>query len=357
MAGRYAGVIKRGRGFQISFQYQGQRCRETLLLPHTAKGEKEASDYLSGVRREITLGIFDYEQWFPNSRKAKTGSNRLGTIEMELNDFMRLHGQQLAKSTRMDYQNRINRHLVPCFGHIGLGELTRSEILEWVHSTTISPKSIRNILCPLKSTYREAIADGRLVTSPLNNLRLPDLNTREPKPFDENEIKAILSELSDQIKHYFAFAFETGLRTSELIELQWDDIDRQEQRVEVRRAKVRNEIKETKSRAGRRLVDLSDAALRVLDKQRVYSGHQAYVFLNPNTGDGWRTGGSLREHHWYPALKRAGVKPREPYQTRHTFASQKLSREKMSPIELAAQMGHADCSQIFRTYGRWIPRA
>ena len=45
-------------------------------------------------------------------------------------------------------------------------------------------------------------------------------------PFDRNEIKAILEATHhEQIKNLFQFAFFTGLRTSELIALEWEDVD------------------------------------------------------------------------------------------------------------------------------------
>lgn len=55
-------------------------------------------------------------------------------------------------------------------------------------------------------------------------------------------------------------------------------------------------------------------------------------------------------------LKRAGVRYRRPYQTRHTFASMMLTAGE-SPIWIAAQMGHADTGMIYRKYGRWITDA
>jgi integrase len=44
-------------------------------------------------------------------------------------------------------------------------------------------------------------------------------------PFAEEEQQAILAELSGQGKNLIQFAFWTGLRTSELIALNWSDID------------------------------------------------------------------------------------------------------------------------------------
>ena len=353
---RYPGVTKRGRGWQVSFQYQNQRRRETVLLPQTSKGEREAFEYLALVNREITLGIFNYRERFPRSRKSNLTKDFQGTISAGLDEFMRLHGPSLAKSTRIDYQRRIDKHLIPAFGHISVGDLTRTHVMDWIiqTSSSLSPKSIRNTLCPLMAMYSEAIRDGLIITSPLSNLRLPKLATREPNPFSMEEQESILSELTGQPRNYFLFAFETGLRTSELIALKWHDVISNQRRVHVSRAKVRGEIKEPKTKSGNRYVDLTDRALTALECQRFYSCDSEYIFLDPVSNEAWRDDKPLRVRYWYPALTRANVVHREPYQTRHTFASTCLSRNRASPLWVAKQMGHSNCSQVYEKYARWI---
>lgn len=44
---------------------------------------------------------------------------------------------------------------------------------------------------------------------------------------------------------------------------------------------------------------------------------------------------------------------RNPYQTRHTYASTLLSAG-ANPLYVAKQMGHRDTEMINRHYGRWL---
>jgi integrase len=52
-------------------------------------------------------------------------------------------------------------------------------------------------------------------------------------------------------------------------------------------------------------------------------------------------------------MKLAKVKYRNPYQTRHTYASMMLTAGE-SDRWVAAQMGHTDTGMINRIYGKWI---
>lgn len=145
------------------------------------------------------------------------------------------------------------------------------------------------------------------------------------------------------------------MRTSELIALRWQDVDWAHGLVLVRQAWVSGEIKGPKTEAGRREIKLLPPAREALLAQRVHSQlANGCVFLDPRTGDPWSGDKPIRELFWRPALRRAGVRYRYPYQTRHTYASTLLSAGE-NPVWVASQMGHKDWVMIVRTYGRWIP--
>ena len=57
---------------------------------------------------------------------------------------------------------------------------------------------------------------------------------------------------------------------------------------------------------------------------------------------------------WYPALKRVGIRERNPYQTRHTFATLALSAGEAIGW-VAKQMGHTSTAMIIRHYYKFIP--
>ena len=58
------------------------------------------------------------------------------------------------------------------------------------------------------------------------------------------------------------------------------------------------------------------------------------VFHNPRHHKPWKDDQAIRKTVWIPALERAGIKYRNPYQTRHTFASTMLSKGAVSYTHL-----------------------
>ena len=177
--------------------------------------------------------------------------------------------------------------------------------------------------------------------------------TKEPEPFSLSEVKAILAQMDGQILNLYEFLFFTGLRTSEVIALEWKDIGADH--IRVRRARVRGAIKVPKTAAGTREVKLLQPASEALERQKQYTyliGKE--VFHDPFTDNPWVSDKAMRESHWGHALKRAGVPYRRPYNCRHTYASMMLSAGE-NHIWVANQMGHADCQILYARYGRWIP--
>ena len=156
------------------------------------------------------------------------------------------------------------------------------------------------------------------------------------------------------MRNLFQFAIWTGLRTSELIALEWGDIDWNRNIARIRRASVRKQIKVPKTQAGERDIKLLSGALASLEDQKAHSFLRGKeIFLNPRTNAPWETDAQIRKTAWQPAIRRSGIRDRNPYQTRHTFASLCLtSGEDIAWV--ARQLGHKSIALTLKRYARWI---
>lgn len=354
--GRRQVVKVRGNSLYLDFYYQGIRQRPALGLEPTKANIQHAERLYSAIQHEISIGTFDFTKHFPNSKKSiliSISSDK--TIERALDEYINSARRSLELSTLKGYRSAIEFYLKPNFGHLKLSELTSSMVKNWIGSLTISAKRINNVLIPLRTIYSDAYADELIDKDPLLRVKNLSIKTEEPHPLTPNEIEAILKELPQQGKNLIQFALWTGLRTSELIALEWSDLDFINNKVFVRRAIVNKNIKQPKTKAGEREVKLFPPALEALTSQKHFTFLEGgRVFNNPLTNKPWETDAQIRRTLWIPALKKAGVVYRNPYQTRHTYASTLLSVGE-NPLWVAKQMGHKDWGMIRRVYGRWIP--
>jgi len=264
--------------------------------------------------------------------------------------------RQLAISTARDYSARIHRHLIPAFGHLTLTELAPTHIRNWITELALSSKAINNILIPLRNVFADAYQNEVIDRNPFDRIKMLPVQSREADPFSWPEIISVLRHLASAsvaVKNYFQFAFATGLRTSELIALTWDDIHLGKSKILVSKARVRGITKQPKTKSGRRVVDLLPMAAAALASQQRIGAETPEVFYDPRCKRSWVNDQALRKVYWYPALREAGIRRRNPYQTRHTYASQLLSNG-ANPLYVAAQMGHKDWGMIRSVYGKYI---
>lgn len=352
-----AGVrISSPQSIEIDFYYLGQRCREVIKILPTKANLQFAKNKRAAILHEIGIGTFNYAAHFPDSRRAATlGKVSNKTVSQALDEFLLTSRRTCEASTLRDYQSAIEYHLKPAFGDYLLRKLTPTQIKVWMSGLTITPKRINNVLIPLRSVLRDAFHDGVIERDISARIRNLSHRTEEPNPFTPSEIKAILNNADGQTRNLFQFAFWTGLRTSELIALEWGDVDFQRGLVRVIRASVRKIVKVTKTKSGEREVKLLEQALAALNAQKPFTFlAKQRIFYNPKTNSPWETDGQIRKTAWTPILKAANVSYRNPYQTRHTYASMMLSAGE-NPMWVAHQMGHKDWGMIRKRYGRWIP--
>lgn len=344
------------RSIEIDFYYLGQRCREAIKISPTKANLQFAKNKRAAILHEIGIGTFNYAAHFPDSKRAATlGKVTNKTVADALDEFLLTSRRTCEASTLRDYQSAIEYHLKPAFGDFLLRKVTATQIKVWIGGLTISSKRINNVLIPLRSVLRDAFHDGILERDISARIRNLSFRTEEPQPFTPSEIKSILEHSEEQTRNLFQFAFWTGMRTSELIALEWGDIDFQRGIVKVSRASVRKIVKVTKTQSGEREVKLLELALAALSAQKPFTFlANKRIFHNPKTNAPWETDGQIRKSAWTPILKAAEVPYRNPYQTRHTYASMMLSAGE-NPMWVAHQMGHKDWGMIRKRYGRWIP--
>jgi len=350
---------------RIKFMYKGMQCREPLKLSHTKQNINYAVRLRAEILNAIERDVFDYGKFFPESKTAlKFG--HVKESNLKIGDMLRAYlvdaKKTLAPSTFKIYSEACNYYLFKEFENTLITELKAPQLRTWLKTLDCKAKSINNITQPLRNVIEGAINDDLIEYNPFERIVLKKIISKdqfdsefEVDPFTIQEIGMILAACkNDQVRNLWKFAFATGMRPSELMALEWPMIDWVGFTVPVRRVRVVGETtRRTKTAAGKRDIDMRRAAYEALKSQEQYTKmRRGLIFHNENMDDGFWSTKMLRKH-WNAILFKAKVRYRNPYQTRHTFASTLLSAGG-KPLYVANQMGHKTVEMINRNYGRWI---
>lgn len=348
------GVVARAGSIQIDFTYQGIRHRVTfrvgdIIMPPTPANLLLAKRTVVEIRQKIKLGVFVMADYFPE--EAQIGS---GTVADMLDGFIR--SLRAPASTKAKYSSAAK------FWSAEIGTRPARLIKPSEIRTAIaahpqkSGKTLNDYLSVLRQAFNAWMDDGVIESNPTAKIDALPHQKEPPDPFDHREMEIIIAELAHQDPahgDHAEFRFFTGMRTGELLGLQWSSVDFRRKQVMVREAFVRGEQKDSVKTGRVRFVDLNSRALAAIKRQKARTFLAgANVFVNPRTGSPYRSETEFSRLVWAPALKRVGVRYRRPYNSRHTYATMMLMAG-LTPAYCAAQLGHS--IEMFLTiYARWI---
>ena len=346
--------------------YRGTRCRERVPLKPTSANLKRAEQHRAAIMHAIATNSFDYAATFPSSPSAAKFADQPGDVqnlETYLEAWLARQKKHVKASTYDGYRKIVTGQLIPWFGPLMLADIRKKHVRDKLEPHDAGNKTLANIQSVLRKALHDAIEDELIETNPLADWCYSKVEAPreedEIDPFTKDEQAVILSHATGQGRTLLQFALWTGMRTSELVALDWGDIDFVRGVVMVTRAmtQISKEAEGTKTAAGRREIKLLQSALDALQEQKHYTWLRGEeIFQNPQTGKRWAGDQPIRKTLWTWVLKKGGVRYRKPYQTRHTYASMMLSAGE-HPMWVAKQMGHADWTMIARVYGRWMPDA
>lgn len=350
----------------IRFHYEGQWRREFIKVKPTPSNLRRAAVFREDIIEAIRNKSFDYVKTFPDSKFGKQiRVQDSQTVKEYLNAWHEAEKEFIATSMWHEYRKTLDGQLIPAFGAILLSELMLTDITSFAANHKASQKTVSNYLSPLRIALNQAVGDGLIPTNPMDGWKLRKKRARKREviekalkhinPFSIEEQIAIIHACNKQDAPFFQFCFWTGMSASELIALEWDDIDLDKEVVRVYKGETEHadEPEAPKTEFRVREIQLLKHAKEAVEQQQGFKFDTERVWVNYRHGRVWKDNKEIRDV-WRYALRRADVPYRKPYQTRHTYASMMLSAGE-NPMWVANQMGHSDVNMIYRNYGRWIP--
>lgn len=202
----------------------------------------------------------------------------------------------------------------------------------------------------MKSIMRAAEREWKwLDKAPL--IKVPQPKNKRIRWLEPHEAVRLIDECPEPLKSVVRFALATGLRRSNILDLEWQQIDMQR--------KVAW-INPEESKSGRAIgVALNDTAAKVLREQ--IGKHQKFVFVHTHAAN--RSDGSITPEirkmrvdsnkAWKSALVRAGIENFRFHDLRHTWASWLVQAG--VPLSILQEMGGWESIEMVRRYAHLAP--
>lgn len=314
----------------------GKRIKKSLGTSSLTEARKKRDDHIMEIEMNGDL----------QNHQASHAEKRLFGEVAQI--WAEIAKKEVKKSTFIDYRDSMNKLILPRFGNIPIGEITYLDIKAFITELPSSNKRKNNILVPMRSVFKVAFLDGIIDANPMD--RVKNLKVKKPdiNPLPMEDIKQFLTVVSPHYKNFFEVAFFTGMRFGEMAALKWKNVDLKRRIVKVRETRVEGEEGMPKTPKSVRDIKMLDPVLTALQEQAKQTwGKSDYVFLNQ---DGRPLNPNpVNFYIWKPALKKAGLKPRPLYQTRHTFATLMLDAGE-KPGWVQTMMGHETLQMILERY-------
>jgi len=260
------------------------------------------------------------------------------------------------------HRQRIEDHLLPHLGDIPAVGLNRYLVNQWYDQ--LKQEGCSDHLCNKVGHLLRRFLDsfcryGWIKRNPARELPLPRVTKNEMRPLTEEEVQAFLEQArKHRLYAFWLLALDTGMRSGEIIALQWKDIDMDQGIVSITKSARRDKggirIKEVKTKASRRRVRLTPSTLEALRAWREKSRGNVVFPARSRFKDRYLDKRAIGRA-FAALLKKASLPQIRFHDLRHTHATLSLLKTK-NVKAVSARLGHSDIVVTLNTYAHYLPQ-
>lgn len=312
-------IVKRGEySFRVRVYCNGQYKTATLDTLKDAqiwRDRVKANQELDVDKREIKKSRMTQRE-----AKAFTLKQALERYAREVTPLKKGAAVELTRINKAKQTTQVSKSIYL---------FTPDDALEFMDEIGGSENNKRKYASLISHLYKTARQQWRMeVHNPVaGEIKLPSNGKPRERRLQDNEAALLLKHLSGETKSIFELAIETGMRRSEMLSLEWRNIDLKKS------VAVLADTKNGESRA----VPLSSTAIRVLKGlQRGIGGGKVFTITQSQLRDTWEA-----------ARTAAGIPDIRLHDLRHEAAS-RLFEKGLNVMEAASITGHKTLSMLKR---------
>jgi integrase len=159
---------------------------------------------------------------------------------------------------------------------------------------------------------------------------------------------------NDNYRYYLAIAFYTGMRSGEIIGLKKLDIDFDKRTITVRRTRSRFGESTPKTKYSIRKIPIIELLYPYI--KELYAKHDNDYLFVTQFNEPYRDTTVFQSQFWKPSLAELGIEYRRPYNARHTYATNMLYNDLVTPVQLAQLLGHSTTEMVYNVYVAYLDK-
>jgi integrase len=262
-------------------------------------------------------------------------------------------------STKRGYDAWLNNHILKHWADKPITDVQARPVELWLESLELSPKSKVHIRGILRILWDYAMW-AELVPTQRNPMELVDVEgaskrTREPINLTVEQFHTLLKALGDDLcwRTLLLLSLSFGLRVSEALGLQWQDVDWLGRKLTIKRGVVKQIVGDVKSAHSAKTMVIADELLEVLKQWKQatqFSAAEDWVFASPVKLGRQPLSYTYIWETLTAAAEKAGIPHFSSHTFRHTYRTWLGSVG--TPVGVQQKlMRHADIRTTMNIYG------
>jgi integrase len=241
------------------------------------------------------------------------------------------HSEKYLKSANVSFN-----HLIRFFGEGALlTDITVKRAEEFVaHISKEAPKGYPVYCRNLKACFNRAVIWKYIAENPFNQIKVPKQQLNKPLYITKGELNKIeLFARNETMKRIFSFAFNSGCRAGEIVNLLWDNIDLENELIT-----IGDNSFNTKSRK-QRFIPMNKETLKLINEQAICNKHYSKYLFSKESGFPFNPDYISKE--FKKAVRATGMNDEIHFHTlRHSFASN-LANKGVPIVVIQELLGHS----------------
>ncbi len=245
------------------------------------------------------------------------------TVGALIDRFMEQHvPKHCRKLTASVYRSLFEKHIRPKWGTELVGNVRTMALEEWLETMPYSRQVKSHVRGLMHTLYQAALRWEMVKENPVSLVRQSRKRLKPPRALTAEEFRGLLGKLHEPYSTMVITVACLGLRVSELLGLQWGDIDFENLTVKIQRSWSEGEICLTKTEASEGALPLDPDLAEVLLNHRAQTLHSAdsdFVFAGASGKPPWPDG--ILTDHLKPTAGKAQIGSIGWHTFRHTYAT------------------------------------